>query len=71
MMIMQWGHDLTFVYTAAAGVQSTGEGCTRNNFLAGVGWVCNTKASQFVPSIKFKICRFFKTHCSDVLQPIL
>ena len=42
-----------------------------NNFLASVGWVCNTKASQFVPSIKFKIGRFFKTNCSNDLQPIL
>ena len=71
MVIMQWDYDLTFVYTAATGLQSTGEGCTCNNFLASVGWVCNTKASQFVPSIKFKIGRFFETHCCDDLQPIL
>ena len=27
MMIMQWGYDLTFVYIAATGLQSTDEGC--------------------------------------------
>ena len=27
MMIMQWGYDLTFVYIAATGLQSTSEGC--------------------------------------------
>ena len=27
MMIMQWGYDPTFVYIAATGLQSTGEGC--------------------------------------------
>ena len=74
MMIMQWGHDLTFVYIAATGLQSTGEGCTCNNFLAGVGWVfvtlrplnlfpvLNLKSVGFSRPTVVMICNpFFKT----------